>query len=384
MDDDDLAKSLDANLWSAARVAQRAVPHLIARGGGSITMIASIWGREAGGAPGYNVAKAAVIALAKALARDYAQHGDPRQLDRARLDPVPRRRLGPPAQRRSRRASPRSSSARSRSAGSARPRRSPTSSRSSRRRARAGSPAPASRSTAARPAASSRLAARTLGVQAGRPYCVRPPSLIRLRSRLATACAVERRRQLPRGEKSEAAKLESGWANPVGHEDILSDQPTISLALTSSEPSTPGDRIEVTLGETVGRYQVRRAARPGRHGPGLPRARRRARPLGRAQDRRARPRRGSTLLDRAVPRRGARDRAAQPPARRPALRLRRVPGRALPRARVRRGRHAARARARTARSAIDEVLRHARAIADGLRARPRARASTTAISSRAT
>jgi len=75
MDDDDLAKSLDLNLWSAARVAQRAVPHLLARGGGSITMIASIFGREAGGAPGYNVAKAAVIALAKALARDYAARG---------------------------------------------------------------------------------------------------------------------------------------------------------------------------------------------------------------------------------------------------------------------------------------------------------------------
>jgi 3-oxoacyl-[acyl-carrier protein] reductase len=74
MDDADLGKSLDMNLWSTARVAQRAVPHLVARGGGSITMIASIWGREAGGAPAYNAAKAAVIALAKALARDYAKH----------------------------------------------------------------------------------------------------------------------------------------------------------------------------------------------------------------------------------------------------------------------------------------------------------------------
>jgi 3-oxoacyl-[acyl-carrier protein] reductase len=73
MDDDDLARSLDANLWTAARVAQRAVPHLAARGGGSITMLASIWGREAGGAPGYNIAKAGVVALAKALARDYAK-----------------------------------------------------------------------------------------------------------------------------------------------------------------------------------------------------------------------------------------------------------------------------------------------------------------------
>ena len=74
MDDDDLAKSLDLNLWTAARVAQRAMPHL-EKSRGSVTMISSIWGREAGGAPGYNVAKAAVIALAKALARDYGKLG---------------------------------------------------------------------------------------------------------------------------------------------------------------------------------------------------------------------------------------------------------------------------------------------------------------------
>lgn len=73
MDDADFAKSLDMNLWTSVRVAQRAVPHLRARGGGSITLVSSIWGREAGGAPGYNVAKAGVVALAKALARDYAK-----------------------------------------------------------------------------------------------------------------------------------------------------------------------------------------------------------------------------------------------------------------------------------------------------------------------
>ncbi len=73
MDDADLEKSLAMNLWSSARVAQRAAVHLSA--GSSITMIASIWGREAGGAPGYNVAKAGVIAMAKALARDYAPRG---------------------------------------------------------------------------------------------------------------------------------------------------------------------------------------------------------------------------------------------------------------------------------------------------------------------
>jgi 3-oxoacyl-[acyl-carrier protein] reductase len=73
MDEADLARSLDANLWSAARVALRAIPRV--RRGGSITMISSIYGREAGGAPGYNAAKAAVIALAKALARDHAKAG---------------------------------------------------------------------------------------------------------------------------------------------------------------------------------------------------------------------------------------------------------------------------------------------------------------------
>ena len=74
MTDDDFAKSLDMNLWTAMRVAQRALPH-VAKARGSITMISSIWGREAGGAPGYNVAKAGVIALAKALAHDYGKLG---------------------------------------------------------------------------------------------------------------------------------------------------------------------------------------------------------------------------------------------------------------------------------------------------------------------
>lgn len=75
MDDADLARSLDVNLWSTARVTRHAVPHLTAAGGGAIVMIASIWGREAGGSPGYNVAKAGVIALGKALAHDYASAG---------------------------------------------------------------------------------------------------------------------------------------------------------------------------------------------------------------------------------------------------------------------------------------------------------------------
>jgi 3-oxoacyl-[acyl-carrier protein] reductase len=73
MDDADLQRSLDMNLWTAVRVAQRAVP--VMKDGGAIVMVSSIWGREAGGAPGYNAAKAAVIAMAKALALDYAKLG---------------------------------------------------------------------------------------------------------------------------------------------------------------------------------------------------------------------------------------------------------------------------------------------------------------------
>lgn len=75
MDDADFAFSLDMNLWSAMRVCQRAAPMLRAASGGAMVLIASIWGREAGGAPGYNVAKAGLISLAKAMARDYAADG---------------------------------------------------------------------------------------------------------------------------------------------------------------------------------------------------------------------------------------------------------------------------------------------------------------------
>src|SRR3954463_6646090 len=46
-------------------------------------------------------------------------------------------------------------------------------------------------------------------------------------------------------------------------EDVLPEEPTLSLALTSSEQPTPAARIEVTLGETVGRFQVRRSLGKG-------------------------------------------------------------------------------------------------------------------------
>jgi 3-oxoacyl-[acyl-carrier protein] reductase len=72
-DEADFRAVLERNLYPALRVSMAARPHLCARGGGVIVMIASIWGREAGGGPSYNVAKSAEISLAKAMARDLAR-----------------------------------------------------------------------------------------------------------------------------------------------------------------------------------------------------------------------------------------------------------------------------------------------------------------------
>ena len=61
--------------FPGVNVSQAALPALQARGGGVIAMIASIWGREGGGGPSYNIAKAAEISLAKAMAADLAKDG---------------------------------------------------------------------------------------------------------------------------------------------------------------------------------------------------------------------------------------------------------------------------------------------------------------------
>ena len=75
MDSADLQAVLDRNVFPALNVSRAALPALRDRGGGVIAMIASIWGREGGGAPSYNVAKAAEISLAKAMAGDLAKDG---------------------------------------------------------------------------------------------------------------------------------------------------------------------------------------------------------------------------------------------------------------------------------------------------------------------
>jgi len=72
-DEADFRSVMERNFFPALRVSMAARPHLGARGGGVIVLVASIWGREAGGGPSYNVAKAAEISLGKAMARDLAR-----------------------------------------------------------------------------------------------------------------------------------------------------------------------------------------------------------------------------------------------------------------------------------------------------------------------
>ena len=64
--------AFDETLFPAIRASRLAVPHMRQRGGGAIVMIASIYGREAGGRMTYNAVKAAEISLAKSMAQQLA------------------------------------------------------------------------------------------------------------------------------------------------------------------------------------------------------------------------------------------------------------------------------------------------------------------------
>ena len=70
--DDEWQAAFDHTLLPAVRASRLAVPHMTRRGGGSIIIIASIFGREAGGRMTYNAVKAAEISLAKSLAQQLA------------------------------------------------------------------------------------------------------------------------------------------------------------------------------------------------------------------------------------------------------------------------------------------------------------------------
>jgi 3-oxoacyl-[acyl-carrier protein] reductase len=65
-------EAFDQTMMPSVRMSRLAVPHMQRRGGGSIIIIASIYGRESGGRMTYNAVKAAEISLAKSLAQQLA------------------------------------------------------------------------------------------------------------------------------------------------------------------------------------------------------------------------------------------------------------------------------------------------------------------------
>lgn len=67
--------AFDQTLFPAIRASRAVVPLMRARGGGAIVIIASIFGREAGGRMTYNAVKAAEISFAKSLALQLAPVG---------------------------------------------------------------------------------------------------------------------------------------------------------------------------------------------------------------------------------------------------------------------------------------------------------------------
>jgi 3-oxoacyl-[acyl-carrier protein] reductase len=71
--DDEWQEAFDHTLYPAIRASRLAVPSMRARGGGVILMIASVYGREAGGRMTYNAVKAAEISLAKSMANQLAR-----------------------------------------------------------------------------------------------------------------------------------------------------------------------------------------------------------------------------------------------------------------------------------------------------------------------
>lgn len=70
----DFRVAVEKNVLSGLHLAQLSRPYL-AQHEGAIVFIASIWGRESGGRPAYNMAKAAEISLAKSMAIEFAQYG---------------------------------------------------------------------------------------------------------------------------------------------------------------------------------------------------------------------------------------------------------------------------------------------------------------------
>ena len=71
----EFAVAFDGNVIVSLHMTQLVLPAMTERGWGRVVMIQSVWGRESGGAPAYNAAKAAEISLVKSLSREHAGKG---------------------------------------------------------------------------------------------------------------------------------------------------------------------------------------------------------------------------------------------------------------------------------------------------------------------
>jgi 3-oxoacyl-[acyl-carrier protein] reductase len=71
----ELEAAFEGNVVASARMTQLVLPGMVERGWGRVVVITSVYGREAGGAPAYNAAKAAEISIVKSLAREVAANG---------------------------------------------------------------------------------------------------------------------------------------------------------------------------------------------------------------------------------------------------------------------------------------------------------------------
>lgn len=71
----ELDAAMAGNLYPAARLSLLALPAMRRAGWGRIVVVSSLFGREAGGAPAYNVAKAAEISFVTSLGREVGADG---------------------------------------------------------------------------------------------------------------------------------------------------------------------------------------------------------------------------------------------------------------------------------------------------------------------
>ena len=72
---DEFEKAFRGNLVVSARMTSLVLPGMVEHGWGRVVVISSIYGRESGGAPAYNAAKAAENSYVKSLALEVAARG---------------------------------------------------------------------------------------------------------------------------------------------------------------------------------------------------------------------------------------------------------------------------------------------------------------------